>query len=259
MASKLLEILMHIIQPLYFLLVSASYIPTTIFHLLIAGDFNTLFSLSLFKDAWFANFWGRVGPEAREMCAPRAGPLIESAHGIVLDIGPGSGEWLKLFDKSKVTRILGVEPNRDHHAALKKRIQEAGLEGIYEIVPVGVEDLGSKWVGEGEVDTVVTIQCLCSVDEPRKMIDELYGYLKEGGIWVLYEHVVAFEHQGMMIKGYQSAIDIVWPHFIGGCSITRDTGKWMREAGNWSKVDLYQPDDEPSYNVLPHVMGTLTK
>ena len=54
-------------------------------------------------------------------------------------------------------------------------------------------------------------------------------------------------------------IDLIWPYFLGGCSITRDSEKWLREAGTWSKVDLSQPDDEPSYTVLPTVGGVLTK
>jgi hypothetical protein len=54
-------------------------------------------------------------------------------------------------------------------------------------------------------------------------------------------------------------VDVVWPHFLGGCSITRDTEKWLRDAGPWSKVDLKQPELEPSYQVIPHVMGVLTK
>lgn len=203
MASKLFEICEHLIDPLVFMVLAASYIPSTIFRLISKGDYKILLSLSHFKDAWFATFWTVAGPEARENATPRAGPLITKAHGVVLDIGPGTGEWLKLFDKSKVMRIIGVEPNREHHAALRKRIREAGLEGVYEISPVGVEDLGSKWVGQGEVDTVVTIQCLCSVPEPRRMIGELYGYLKIGGTWIVYEHVVAFKHQGVLMKWYQ--------------------------------------------------------
>ncbi len=206
MASQIVDIFWHIIDPFTFMLFSASYIPSTIFRLVKRGEFRTFLSPSLFKDAWFANFWSDVGPQMRENATPRAGPLIAEAHGVVLDIGPGSGEWLKLFDKTKVTKIYGVEPNRDHHAALRKRVHEAGLEGIYEIVPVGVEDLGSKWVEQGEADAVVTIQCLCSVPEPRKMIGELYGYLKKGGIWVVYEHVVAFKHQGVLMKKYQGEL-----------------------------------------------------
>ena len=59
--------------------------------------------------------------------------------------------------------------------------------------------------------------------------------------------------------GTLELIDLVWPHFLGGCSITRDTGKWLKEAGPWSKVDLKQPEDETPYDMVPHVMGVLTK
>jgi hypothetical protein len=54
-------------------------------------------------------------------------------------------------------------------------------------------------------------------------------------------------------------VDLFWPHFIGGCSITRDTVRWLKEAGSWSKVDLVQPEDEPPYQIIPHIMGVLTK
>jgi hypothetical protein len=54
-------------------------------------------------------------------------------------------------------------------------------------------------------------------------------------------------------------LDLIWPTFLGGCSITRDTEKWLREAGSWSKVDLKQPELEPDYKVLPHIMGVLQK
>lgn len=56
-----------------------------------------------------------------------------------------------------------------------------------------------------------------------------------------------------------AAVDFIWPHFLGGCSITRDTERWLKKAGPWSKVDLVQPVDEPSYQVIPHVRGVLVK
>lgn len=136
-----------------------------------------------------------------KMTSPRVDPLMAQARGVVLDIGPGSGEWISFFDKTKVTKIYGVEPNRDHHHLLRKRIKQAGLSDVYVIVPVGVEDLGQEWVGEGSVDTVVTVQCLCSVPQPREMINALYGYVKEGGQWLVYEHVIT--HQGGLIALYQ--------------------------------------------------------
>jgi hypothetical protein len=111
-----------------------------------------------------------------------------------------------------VTKIYGVEPNKDHHTKLRKRIIANGLSDIYHIVPVGVEDLdtvadgaaaggGQGWVRKGEADCVMTIQCLCSVPEPRAMIADLYTYLKPGGKWYAYEHVVT--HQNVLLTGYQ--------------------------------------------------------
>jgi cyclopropane fatty-acyl-phospholipid synthase-like methyltransferase len=123
-------------------------------------------------------------------------------HGVVLDIGPGSGEWLSLFPKNQVTKIYGVEPNRDHHDALRRKIKESGLEGVYEIVPVGIEDLrDGGWIEEDGVDAIVTLFCLCSIPRPREMIGRLYGLLKEGGVWVLHEHVRAKE--GRWVGWYQ--------------------------------------------------------
>ena len=36
----------------------------------------------------------------------KVAPLIRLAKGIVLDIGPGGGEWIGLFDKEKVTKVF---------------------------------------------------------------------------------------------------------------------------------------------------------
>lgn len=114
-----------------------------------------------------------------------------------------------MFDKSKVTKIYGVEPNKDHHEKLRERVREAGLEGVYVIVPVGVEELrewkgegGEKGIGKESVDCVVTLQCLCSIPRPRDMMRELYGYLKEGGMWIVFEHVHVYPHQGRMMEWY---------------------------------------------------------
>jgi hypothetical protein len=201
MLEKLVDVFWHLIDPLHFMCMSASYLPLTIFNLLITLQFSTLLSPSALKDAWFARFWSRVGPGTREDALPKAGPLISQARGVVLEIGPGSGEWVNLYDKEKVTKIYGVEPNADHHELLRKRIKAAGLSDVFVIVPVGVEELGEKWIGKGSVDSVVTIQCLCSIPTPSKMINDLYGYVKEGGQWIVYEHVVT--HQGGLIALYQ--------------------------------------------------------
>ncbi|ROW03175.1 hypothetical protein VPNG_08159 [Cytospora leucostoma] len=174
--------------------------------------------------------------------------------GTVLEVGPGTGMWVDLFpsmllpDSSSsptgrrgggggITRIYGVEPNAGVHAALRRSVVAAGLEDVYEVVPLGVEDLArSGRVARGSVDCIVSVLCLCGIPDPELNIRELYGYLRPGGF-----------------------VNIFWPHLVGGCQLCRDTTRMLKEAGPWTKIDLAQPVGEPWYHPLPHIIGTLTK
>jgi hypothetical protein len=39
----------------------------------------------------------------------------------------------------------------------------------------------------------------------------------------------------------------------------RDTGKFLREAGAWSEIDLCQLEGELWQFTMPHIIGVLTK
>ncbi|XXH03988.1 hypothetical protein Hte_010397 [Hypoxylon texense] len=244
-----------------------------------------------------ANAAERVVPllEGRTRCGRVLGggdeaPAGPPVGGVVLEVGAGSGLWVDVFppfvadgavsgpegkDGSDarrrgargssgggITRVYGVEPNRDQHPSLRKAIARAGLEDVYRIVPVGIEDLddSTKWDGrveKGSVDCIVSILCLCSIPDPEKNIRELYRYLKKGGRWYVYEHVRC-EYSWYM-RLYQRLLNVFWPHFIGGCLLCRQTEKMLREAGSWEKIDVGQPPIEPWYQVVPHILGVFTK
>ncbi|CAM1501291.1 Fc.00g104530.m01.CDS01 [Cosmosporella sp. VM-42] len=161
-----------------------------------------------------------------------------------------------------LSKIYGVEPNSQSAAALQQRVKEAGLEGTYEVVPVGIEDLNNPaaWgtrIEPGTVDCVVTVQCLCSIPEPEKNIRLLHNYLKKDGRWYVYEHVRA--KYGIIVPSFQRFTDFFWKYMIGGCRLCRPTGKTLGEENNWGKIDLVQPPDGSEYEMVPHVFGTLTK
>ncbi|KAI2605853.1 S-adenosyl-L-methionine-dependent methyltransferase [Hypoxylon fragiforme] len=162
----------------------------------------------------------------------------------------------------RITRIYGVEPSPGQHAHLARAIATAGMEAVYRVAPVGIEDLadGTKWDGrveKGSVDCVVTILCLCSIPEPERCARELYGYLKKGGRWYVYEHVRC-GHSWYM-RAYQRFVNLFWPFFLGGCQLTRPTEATIRAAGPWAEIDVGQPVAEPWFQVVPHVMGVFTK
>lgn len=165
--------------------------------------------------------------------------------GTVIEIGPGSGMWVSLFSdrylgspdgggeeeagggeeagepgyvavrrrrgpagSGAVTRVLGVEPSADMHEPLRERVREAGLEGVYEVVPVGIEDLApSGRVRPESVDCIVSILCLCGIPDPERNIRELYGCLKPGGRWYVYEHVRCVPSQGWAMGVYQGVFE----------------------------------------------------
>ncbi|RYO85157.1 hypothetical protein DL764_009224 [Monosporascus ibericus] len=223
--------------------------------------------------------------------------LSPAVGGTVLEIGAGSGFWVHVFsdryrrhrrqqqkpsdsgegsrrnedeNENVITRVYGVEPNRAQHASLRRRVEAAGLADVYRIAPVGIEDLGDaeKWgrydqgegaggIEKGSVDCIVSILCLCSIPDPERNIRELYGYLREGGRWYVYEHVRC--DYGWHMRAYQRFLNLFWPVFIGGCQLCRPTVEWLREAGPWSHIDVGQPPHEEWYHAIPHQLGVFTK
>ena len=64
------------------------------------------------------------------------------------------------------------------------------LGDIYEVIGCGAEELQTKGgLQKNSIDTIVTVQCLCSIPTPELIIKELYPLLKPGGQWLVYEHV----------------------------------------------------------------------
>ena len=118
--------------------------------------------------------------------------LDAKAYGTVLEVGPGSGNQLPRYDTSKIDRIYGVEPNANLYDALRSNIKKHGWSDAYTIVPCGLEDLDKLkeyGIKPESIDTVVSVQVLCSVPRPAALVKDLYRLLKPGGQMVVYEHV----------------------------------------------------------------------
>jgi SAM-dependent methyltransferase len=226
-----------LLEPWHFMLFSLLHIPLT-----LRLHFRSLLrSPSSFLPLWFATFWSTVGPEVRNASAPRVQVLLAGkvtngqespteVHppigGVVLEVGAGSGMWADVLASAPgVTRVLGVEPNLESAAALRRKVEESGVGNVYEVVPVGIEELagdetGRLRVAEGEekkamarghveeesVDCIVSVLSLCSIPDPERNIAALYRLLRPGGRWYVYEHVrVNEEKAGRAMGMYQGA------------------------------------------------------
>ena len=110
--------------------------------------------------------------------------LVSEPHGTVLEVGPGSDNQLPRYDISKIDRIYGVEPNINLHDALRSNIKKHGCSDVYTIVPCGLEDLDKlreHGIKPESIDTVVSVQVLCSVLRPAALVKDLFRLLKSEG------------------------------------------------------------------------------
>ena len=117
--------------------------------------------------------------------------LVASARGVVLELGPGTGNQLRNYDAAAVTFVYGAEPNRHFAADMDRAVARAGLQDKYELILCGVEDseaLARHGIVEGTLDTVLSIQVLCSVPQPAAVARQLHRLLKPGGRLIFWEH-----------------------------------------------------------------------
>jgi SAM-dependent methyltransferase len=117
---------------------------------------------------------------------------VSSSSGLVLELGPGPGNQLQRFNPSLITTIYGVEPNSHYASHLASRVKKFGLEDKYKLLTCRMEDsniLREEGIEEGTLDTVLSIQVLCSVKDVRSVVKEVWKLLKPGGRFVFWEHV----------------------------------------------------------------------
>jgi SAM-dependent methyltransferase len=200
-------------------------------------------------------------------------PLIATTQGTVLDVGPGSGTQLHLFDASKITKMYGVEPAADLHAELLRNAEKAGLGGKYEAIAAGAEPdslipalakknlLQSPEKGSsGIFDTIVCIRVLCGVPNQEETAAGLYRLLKPGGRLLLVEHVVQ-PHGGDFIAKFMQRLFMFlgWSFLLGGCCLDRDTEAVLRRVAGpdgWKDIKLKFQGHQAA---VPYIVGHLTK
>lgn len=201
--------------------------------------------------------------------------LVASCKGVVLDVGPGSGTQLKLFNPNAITKIYGVEPAVDMHPKLMKNAGEYGLQGKYEAIAAGAEPQSlipalakrnllktSKKNGAGIFDSIACIRVLCGVPSPEETADGLYRLLKPGGRLIVCEHVrQPYPNGGDLVASLLQRFYMLigWSFWLGGCCLNRDTDQILRKVAGpdgWSEVKVNYMQ---TYAAVPYIVGEYVK
>lgn len=98
--------------------------------------------------------------DADRMYAPQKREIVSQAYGRVLEIGAGTGETIKYYDRGKVDVVYGVEPNLEALGGLRKALVKHSMVEKYEILPFGVEEddkMADAGVHPGSIDCIVCV------------------------------------------------------------------------------------------------------
>lgn len=108
-------------------------------------------------------------------------------------------------------------------------------------------------------DVVVCTHVLCSVQDQSAALRECKRVLKPGGKFYFLEHVAAAPESTLLTA--QKALQPIWHHLGDGCSLTRNTGAAIQEAGFQSvSLDKYAMEMPFMLRIVSHhVSGVCTK
>ncbi len=149
--------------------------------------------------------------------------VVPMAEGRVLEVGIGTGLNLRYYDKSKVSKIVGLDPAMQMHRLALKRSKRAGMN--VELVGLSAEKIP---LADASFDSIVITYTLCTIPDPVAALKEMRRVLAPGGRLLFCEHGRAPDES---VRRWQRRLQPLWGKIAGGCQLGRDIPQLLREAG----------------------------
>ena len=169
--------------------------------------------------------------------------VVPLAHGRVLEVGIGSGLNLSFYDKTRLTRLLGLDPSPELQVMARKRAADAGID-------VDWLALSSERIPlpDDSVDSIVITYTMCTIPDVRSALGEMRRVLRPGASMYFTEHGAAPDAS---VRKWQDRINPLWGRFSGGCNVNRNIPRLVEDAGfHVDQIDtMYLPGPRPmTYN-----------
>jgi ubiquinone/menaquinone biosynthesis C-methylase UbiE len=181
----------------------------------------------------FAALYDRMNAAAeRRWMGKRRADLLADAHGVVLEIGGGTGANLPYY--RDVERLVITEPDPSMRKKLRPKLAQAR-------VPVEISDASAQRLpfADGSFDTVVSTLVFCTIPDPQAALMEIRRVLRPAGGRLLFlEHV---RGEGKVAR-WQDRVQPVWSWLLAGCHPNRDTVANVAVAGfRVEKLERFEP------------------
>ena len=147
--------------------------------------------------------------------------IIPRAHGVVAEIGFGSGLNLPYYDPAKVSRLIGIDPDPVMLASPASACRCAAADRAHRRSGGGVA------VPDASVDTAVVAYALCTIPDPGRAARNP-PYPETGRPLLFIEHERSAEPWR---SRWQDRLNGVWGRIAGGCHLNRTPRRLIEEAG----------------------------
>jgi ubiquinone/menaquinone biosynthesis C-methylase UbiE len=147
---------------------------------------------------------------------------IETAQGLVLEVGVGSGLNLPLYGPA-VTHVFGLDPSPELLRLASRRA--ADVTAPVSLLRASAEHLP---LSDAVFDTIVMTWTLCSIPNPMAALTEMRRVLRPGGRLIFVEHGLSPE---IRTARWQRRLTPYWKRISGGCHVDRKTDDLIRDAG----------------------------
>ena len=147
---------------------------------------------------------------------------IETARGLVLEVGVGSGLNLPLYSPA-VIRVVAIDPSSELLRVASRRAADA-------VVPVSLLRGSAEHApfADAVFNTIVMTWTLCSIPNPIAALTDMRRVLRPGGRLIFVEHGLSPE---IRTCRWQHRLTPYWKRISGGCHLDRKTDDLIRAAG----------------------------
>lgn len=169
--------------------------------------------------------------------------VVPLAAGRVLEVGIGTGLNLAHYDRTRVGKIVGLDPATQLRGLALKRIGRAGLE--VELIGLPAEEIP---FADASFDSVVLTYTLCSIGDPVAALQEMRRVLAPNGRLLFCEHGRAPDAS---VRRWQSRLQPHWKKIAGGCHLDRNVPMLLDASGFRCErmQTMYLPGPRPlTYN-----------
>ena len=149
--------------------------------------------------------------------------IVPEASGTVLEIGIGSGLNSPYYQKSRVNKVIGLDPSEQLCKMAKKTADDNNFS--IDFLVNGAEEIE---LPSNSIDTILLTYTLCSIPEPYIALKEIMRVMKSDGRILFCEHGIAPDE---VVQKWQNRINPLWGKLFGGCNINRDIPNILKNGG----------------------------